>query len=148
MSTVILIALAVCIVGGATYMVCKGRTKYKRQKFEEKESKEELDFKTLEEQCYREYCKEFGIECSEPESEPEPEAKPTTYPLPSSPFIAMGMAPIGNPIANYGFAVNLSTVQATNALASQMQANATTIEALMGEPTQNNAVAEALKLTR
>lgn len=109
-------------------------------------TKEELDFKALEEQCYREYCIEFGIEYSEPE--PEPEAKPTTYPLPSSPFMAMGMAPIANPIANYGFAVNLSTVQATNALASQMQANTTTIEALMGEITQNNAVAETLKLTR
>lgn len=94
------------------------------------------DFKALEEQCYREYCIKFGIEYSEPE--PEPEAKPTTYPLPSSPFMATGMAPIGNPIANYGFAVNLSTVQATNALASQMQANTTTIAALMGEATQNN----------
>lgn len=108
-------------------------------------TKEELDFKTLEEQCYREYCIEFGIEYSEPE--PEPEAKPTTYPLPSSPYMAMGMAPIGNPIANYGFAINLSTVQATNALTSQMQAN-TTIAALMGDMAQNNAVAEALKLTR
>jgi len=81
-------------------------------------AKEELDFKALEEQCYREYCEEFGIECPEPE--PEPEAKPTTYPLPSSPFMATGMAPIGNMIANYGFAANLSAVQATNALASQM----------------------------
>lgn len=81
-------------------------------------TKEELDFKALEEQCYREYCIEFGIECQEPE--PEPEAKPTIYPLPSSPFMATGMAPIGNLIANYGFASNLSTVQATNALASQM----------------------------
>lgn len=109
-------------------------------------TKEELDFKALEEQCYREYCKEFGIECSEPESEPEPEAKPTTYPLPSSPFIAMGMAPIGNPIANYGFAVNMSTVQATNTLASQMQANITTITALMRNMAQDNAVAAALNL--
>lgn len=129
-------------------MVCKGRTKYKRQNLEEKESKEDLDFKALEEQCYREYCIEFGIEYSEPEPEPEPEAKPTTYPLPSSPFIAMGMAPIGNPIANYGFAVNLSTVQATNALTSQMQANTTTIAALMRNMTQTNAVAAALKLIR
>lgn len=107
---------------------------------------EEEKFKKLEEQCYKEYCIEYGLEYSEPE--PEPEAKPTTYPLPSSPFMATGMAPIGNPIANYGFAVNLSTVQATNALASQMQANTTTIAALMGDMAQNNAVAEALKLTR
>lgn len=109
-------------------------------------TKEELDFKALEEQCYREYCIEFGIEYSEPE--PESEAKPTTYPLPSSPFMATGMAPIDNPIANYGFAVNLSTVQATNALASQMQANTTTIEALMRNMAQDNAMAAALKLIR
>ena len=105
-------------------------------------TKEELDFKALEERCYQEYCIEFGIEYSEP----EPEAKPTTYPLPSSPFMATGMAPIDNPIANYGFAVNLSTVQATNALASQMQANTTTIAALMRNMTQTNAVAAALNL--
>lgn len=104
---------------------------------------EEEEFKKLEEQCYKEYCIEYGFEYSEP----EPETKPTTYPLPSSPFMATGMAPIGNPIANYGFAINLSTVQATNALTSQMQAN-TTIVALMGDMAQNNAVAEALKLTR